>query len=72
MSKKSIFTQNNVYLYLFDHYSCFQLASADFLEKTALMNVSKHVMIAMMSMVSVILDASQDGRDISAKNVTLF
>lgn len=49
-----------------------QLAGADFLEKTALMNVSKHVMIVTMPMVSVIMDASQDGWDISAKNVTLF
>lgn len=49
-----------------------QLAGADFMEKTALMNVSKHAMIAMMPMVSVIMDASQDGKDISAKNVTLF
>lgn len=23
MSKKSIFTQNNVYLYIFDHYFCY-------------------------------------------------
>lgn len=50
----------------------FQLASVDFLEKTASMNVSKHVMIVMMNLVSVIMGASQDGQDIFAKKVTLL
>lgn len=50
----------------------FQLASAGFLEKTASMNVSIHVMIVMMNLVSVIMGASQDGQDISAKKVTLL
>lgn len=62
---------NVIFIYLIIIFDI-QLAGADFMEKTALMNVSKHAMIAMMPMVSVIMDASQDGKDISAKNVTLF
>lgn len=49
-----------------------QLASADFLEKTACIHVSKNVMIVMMNLVSVIMGAFRDGQDFSAKIVTLL
>lgn len=50
----------------------FQLVNADFLEKTASMNVSIHAMTVMMSLVCVIMGASQDGQAISARRVTFL
>lgn len=61
-------------MFIFIHFFIFvsQLAIADLLEKTALRNVSIHVMTVMMSLVYVNMGAYRDGQAISAKKVTLL